>query len=166
MGRKSKADPNKPKKPRKPKKPLSDNTLIKAALRKAFARCSVHRELVESTIMPEGHSDPNRKQVKTWCRPPCCNQPEAKSYIQVDHLSPVQPLGVHIDEMTKEEIMARIFCDRANLKPICKKCHRLKTNAENAERRKLRSAKKACASGTAQGIVDTGIRGENNVKAG
>lgn len=126
--------------PKKKKSGPSDNTLIKAALRRAFARSSIHRELIEAIIIT-GHSDPKRKQVKTWCKPPCCGVLEAKSYIQIDHIEPVQPLGVHIDEMTKEEILARIWCDRNNLVPICKACHQVKSKAENAERRRIRKEK-------------------------
>ncbi len=126
---------------KKSKKGPSDNTLIKAALRRAFARSSVHKELIDAIVIT-GYSDPARKKVKTWCKPDCCNVPEARSYIQIDHVNPVQPLGVHIDEMTKEEILSRIWCDKSNLKPICKKCHHKKSLLENAERRRIRKEKK------------------------
>lgn len=130
----------KPRDPNKPRKYLSDNTLVLGALRKAFARSSNHRAVVQAMIIE--HSDPERPRVETWCRCPECGKPEAKSYIQVDHIDPVRPIGVHVDEMTKEEILARVFCGPSNLKGTCKPCHQIKTNAENAERRKIRTAKK------------------------
>lgn len=139
----SKPKAPKEKKPKKPKKPPSDNTLIKGALRRAFARSTAHREIIQSMIV-EGHSDPTRPKVKTWARCPNCDELDAKSYMQVDHLEPVQPLGVHIDEMDRHAIVDRIFCARENLKGTCKRCHKVKTDAENAERRRLRNAKKIC----------------------
>lgn len=142
MSRKKKpVDDGKPKKPKKPKKPPSDNTLIKGALRRAFARSAAHRTIIESMIVPD-HVDTSRPKVKTWARCPSCNELDAKSYMQVDHVDPVQPLGVHIDEMSKHDILDRIFCSIENLKGTCKKCHTAKSTVENAERRRLRNAKK------------------------
>jgi 5-methylcytosine-specific restriction endonuclease McrA len=129
------------KKEKKPRPPATDNQLIKGALRRAFARSMVHDAIISATIV-QGYSDPNRKRVKTWCRCPNCGNYEAKSYMQVDHLDPVQPLGVTLEEMDKHELMDRIWCSPTNLMATCKTCHRTKTNAENAERRKIRNAKK------------------------
>lgn len=123
------------------KKPLSDNQLIKNALRRAFARSQTHREIIQETIVV-GHTDPERPRVKTWSRCPSCLKLDAKSYMQVDHLEPVQPLGVMIDEMDRYEIMDRIFCLKTNLKATCKECHHMKSQAENAQRRKLKKEKK------------------------
>lgn len=134
------SDDGTPKKPKKPKKPLSDNTLIKMGLRKAFARCGTHRAMIESTIV-YACSPKNRSRVVTWCICPICNQYEAKSYMVVDHLEPVQPLGVTLDEMDKHDLMDRIFCARSNLSVTCKPCHQLKSNKENKERRRIKSEK-------------------------
>jgi 5-methylcytosine-specific restriction endonuclease McrA len=125
---------------KKPRKPPTDNQLLKAAIRKAFARSSIHREMKAAIIIQ--HADPKRKAVKTWCRCPVCKKPEAISNIQVDHILPVVPKDKTLEDLTRHEILDRIWCSKDNLNPICKTCHRIKTNAELKERAANRRARK------------------------
>lgn len=50
----------------------------------------------------------------------------------VDHIEPVQPIGVEIDLITW---IYRLFCPKSNFQILCIPCHDVKTQAENTVRR-------------------------------
>jgi len=58
--------------------------------------------------------------------------------VQVDHIDPVIPLNKTSKDLSWNKIVARIFCAEKNLQVICTVCHKIKTKAENVERRKLK----------------------------
>lgn len=118
-----------------------DKGLIKAALRRAFARSDLHREVLEASDIQ--HSDPTRPKVKGWRRCSVCGKPEAKSYMVVDHVSPVVPVNSSLEEMTVLEIVDAIWCkDKANLQSICPTCHSQKTARETAQRKQNKRERK------------------------
>ena len=62
--------------------------------------------------------------------------------MQVDHEVPVIRPGEVLEGLTWDEVVNRLWCDESNLRAICLPCHKLKSKAENTERRKLKKEKK------------------------
>ena len=56
--------------------------------------------------------------------------------VHVDHIEPVVPIGVNINELSFDEFIVRLMCEADNLQVLCSPCHDVKTKAENVERRK------------------------------
>ncbi len=53
----------------------------------------------------------------------------------MDHISPVIPVDKLIEQMTRVELVERMFCSIDNLQVLCEDiCHRAKTAAENKVR--------------------------------
>ena len=52
--------------------------------------------------------------------------------VQVDHIIPVIPVDREIKDWN--EYIDRLFCDSSNLQVLCKPCHLIKSNEENANR--------------------------------
>jgi 5-methylcytosine-specific restriction endonuclease McrA len=88
------------------------------------------------------HFDPNRKRVTKWCRCAQCQKPEPKYLCAVDHVSPVIPINSSMEELSIDEVVNRIWCEKNNLQVLCEECHTVKTKAENKERRQLKKLKK------------------------
>lgn len=122
--------------PRLTKKDLG---LIKSALRKAFSRSQLHAEVIKEAIVE--HSDPKRPKVKTWVRCTICKKPEAKSYIVVDHVSPVIPIGSSFEELGVDETVNRLWCEKNNLQCCDKACHDEKSARERKQRKEVKNGK-------------------------
>ena len=118
--------------------------LIKGALRRVFSRSDLRKSALQATIVK--HSDPSRPRVKTWCKCPLCGRFEAVSSMQVDHILPLVPfdttLALYIELNGWDALIARLWCDAANLQAICIDCHDEKTKAERKLRKKPRKAVK------------------------
>jgi HNH endonuclease len=108
--------------------------LIKGALRRVFSRSELRRAVIDASIVQ--HSDPQRPRVKKWCRCNVCKQPEAKSYMECDHLKPVVPVNTSFEDMSVDNFIDNLWCLIHNLQSICPKCHDLKTAEERKERKK------------------------------
>lgn len=123
-----------------------DLNLIKAALRRAFARSSVHKRLMDAANCH--HVDLSRPKVKGWRRCSECKKPEARSYCVLDHKIPVVPVDSALEFMTPHQILDAIWCVDSNLSVLCPTCHDAKTlretqlRKENKRRIKLLSAEK------------------------
>lgn len=115
--------------------------LIKAALRKAYGRSDLRRNVIEKHIV-KGYSDPNRKKVKFWVKCTNCGEMEAKSNIELDHHEPVVPLNRSFDEMSLDEVVDRMWCKESNLHPLCPPCHDKKSASETKERARIKREKK------------------------
>lgn len=117
--------------------------LVWGALRRVFARSDLHREVLQASIVE--HSDPSRPRVKTWSRCNKCQKPEAKSYMDVDHINPVTPLTIStkdfIASLTLDEMKDILWCDKNNLQVLCPACHNEKSKLENATRRLYKKGK-------------------------
>lgn len=114
--------------------------LIKGALRRVFGRSELRRRVIDTNVV-KGYSDPKRKKVKYWIKCSACGKMEAKSNIQLDHTHPIVPVDTSFEEMTVDEAIDRMWCVESGLKPMCKPCHKLKTKAENKERRRIKREK-------------------------
>lgn len=119
--------------------PKHEWALIKGALRRVFSRSELRRQAL--SLARVNHSDPKRPRVKTWYRCPLCHGYFAQAEMNVDHVIPVVPLDKSLEEMSADDIVNRIWCDKENLMAICKPCHTRKSSVETKERR-LRKKKK------------------------
>lgn len=81
------------------------------------------------------HIDPKRPRVKTWYLCPQCLGHFAQHEMNVDHIIPVVPIDKSLEEMTADDIVDRIWCEKENLLAICKTCHKHKSSLETKERR-------------------------------
>lgn len=123
-----------------PRISAKERGLIKGALRRVFSRSDLRRSVLEAAIVE--HSDPKRKRVKTWVKCAECKKPEAKSNVAVDHILPVIPLNSSLEEMTVDDLVNRIWCEKKNLQVLCISCHLVKTKVESKERRLNKKGKK------------------------
>ena len=102
--------------------PKKADEMLDRYLRKLFMHSGIHR------IIYRKHT----KNAKIKCGE--CGEYFNKSEMQIDHIDPVHPVdGREIDFETKKNRM--LFCGLDNFQPICKPCHRSKTNIENQLRR-------------------------------
>ena len=83
---------------KKPDNPKERN-LVKGALRRVFSRSELRRRAVEKALVKD-YVDPARPRVTKWGRCADCGKMEALYKMQVDHIEPVQPLGITLEEMT------------------------------------------------------------------
>ena len=115
--------------------------LVKGALRRVFSRSELRRKIIDASLLKE-YSDPSRKRVTRWSKCAICGRLEATYKMQVDHLDPVQPIGISLEEMNWDQIIDNLWCDEAKLQAVCLECHKAKSKLENAERRRLKKEKK------------------------
>lgn len=123
-----------------PRITAKDRNALKGAIRRAFSRSELHKSILSAAVIE--HFDPERPRVKTWCRCQVCKKPEARSYMQVDHMEPVIPIDKHFEDMSLDEAVDRLWCDQANLQAICESCHDLKTAQEREARKPYRKSRK------------------------
>lgn len=121
-----------------------DRGLIKGALRRVFSRSELRNKIIDSSLIE--HNDPTRPRVKRWCLCNVCKKPEAKSYMAVDHIDPLIPLGSSFEEMSLDVVVDRLWCIEYNLQAICSQCHDEKTKLERQARKKLAKPKDKCNS--------------------
>jgi hypothetical protein len=89
---------------------------------------------------------PGKKpQVRFTCAE--CGKLFSRNNVQVDHIIPVVPLDKAESDMTYDDIVRGVCCNRENLQVVCStplkrsggipSCHKIKTDEENFLRRKL-----------------------------
>jgi len=118
---------------KKPK--YNPNSVIRGALRRAFARSPLVQEVMNESRreMPRYKQDGTRHK-KNWVQRQCevCNNWESSSKMAVDHKVPV----VSVDDGFQDwnEFIDRLWCDKGNLQRICDTCHDKKTSQERIAR--------------------------------
>lgn len=118
-----------------------ERNLIKGAIRRVFSRSELRKKVIDnSTLLC--YSDSSRPRVKTWCKCAVCEQPEAKSYMECDHIEPIVPIDSTLEEMSWDTVIDRIWCDESNLQAVCKACHKQKSKTENKLRREANKQRK------------------------
>lgn len=110
-----------------------ERNLIKGAIRRVFSRSELRKSAVDKSLAPK-HTDGTRPRVKTWCICPECMVFTPKSYMQVDHVSPIIALDSSLEDMSWDDLVDNIWCDPNNLLAICENCHTIKTKAEAKQR--------------------------------
>lgn len=118
---------------KKPK--YNQNSVIRGALRRAFARSPAVQEVMQASRRetPRFNKDGSRHK-KNWVERQCqvCNGWVSTSKMAVDHIHPV----VSVEEGFQDwnEFVARLWCDPSNLQRICDPCHDKKTQEERIAR--------------------------------
>lgn len=125
--------------------------LIKGAIRRVYRQTDTFKQVLTKArveLPPALKKDGTpgaRNQVRFTCA--MCGELFPQKFIQIDHKDPVVYLWMKEEEMTWDEIVYGIFCDMANLQPLCstplkllpkgkESCHRRKTAHENFLRSK------------------------------
>lgn len=117
-----------------------ERNLIKGAIRRVFSRSETRREaLADAQIQ---HYDPKRPRVTKWGRCEHCKKPEALYKMQADHIEPVVPISMSLEDMSWDEIINRIFCNKNNLQILCLGCHSSKSKSETKQRAQARKERK------------------------
>jgi 5-methylcytosine-specific restriction endonuclease McrA len=113
--------------------------LIRSALRVAWMRWPGKKPVFAAACreeFPRNLDGSLRKKPFKFYKCAVCRSWKFKmKEVQVDHIVPVGSFKLkHINTYVN-----RLFCDLSNLQVICKKCHKVKTKAENATRRNAKS---------------------------
>lgn len=120
-----------------------DRNLIKGAIRRAFSRSALHKEVL-NRAKSLGHVDLARPRVKTWYQCEECKKFCAGYELQVDHIEPAVKIDETFENMSLDEFVNRLWCSVDNLQAICKEpCHKNKTKLEK-EQRKLYKKHNEC----------------------
>ena len=119
-----------------PKNPKERN-LLKGAIRRIFSRSELRNKILEKALIKE-YQDPNRKRVTRWAKCASCGKIEAAYKMQVDHINPLIRPGEVLEGLEWDEVVNRLWCDESNLQTLCETCHKAKSKAENAERRRIK----------------------------
>lgn len=122
--------------------PYNQETAIRGALRRAFSRSPLVREVLEESRQefPRYKNDGTRHK-RNWVKRQCqvCNQWVGSSHIAVDHIDPV--ISVDRGKEDWNTFIDRLWCNtlgKANLQRICDPCHDIKTQAERIARLKIK----------------------------
>jgi 5-methylcytosine-specific restriction endonuclease McrA len=118
---------------KKPK--YNPNSVIRGALRRAFARSPLVQEVMaESRREEPRYKQDGTRHKKNWVQRQCqvCGNWESSSKMAVDHIQPV----VSVDNGFQDwnEFITRLWCDKSNLQRICDTCHDKKTTEERIAR--------------------------------
>jgi 5-methylcytosine-specific restriction endonuclease McrA len=114
-----------------------ERALLKGAIRRVFSRSELRRKALDRALVKDYH-DPSRKRVTRWGKCSICSKLEPAYLLEVDHLEPVQPLGVTLEEMAWDTVIDNVWCDENKLQAVCKPCHKAKSKQENKERRRIK----------------------------
>ncbi len=108
-----------------------NKNIIKGALRRVFSRCPIVRQKLESAVHP------TKKGIRGGKQYVCsvCKQVFPLKEVQVDHIKSVIPYNKTIQDLSYDELVARIFCKKQNLQVLCKQCHALKTTKEREKKK-------------------------------
>lgn len=122
----------------KKKPPYNQESAVRGALRRAFSRSPLVREVLEESRQefPRYKKDGGRHK-KNWVKRQCqvCNQWVPGGEIAVDHIDPV--ISVADGKQDWNVFIDRLWCNtlgKANLQRICDPCHDAKTQAERIAR--------------------------------
>jgi len=124
---------------------VEERARVKGAIRRVFRLSPQMKEVLQAArvelppALKKDGTPGSRKQVRYRCA--CCGGLFSQKHVQIDHIEPVVPLWMSEADMSYDDIVRGIICDKSNLQVICSiplklnggkpSCHRLKTNEEN-----------------------------------
>ena len=124
---------------------------IKGAIRRAFRLSPQMKEVLQAArvelppALKKDGTPGKRPQVRYKCA--ICGELWSQKNVNVDHIYTVVPLWKAEVEMTYDEVVRGVFCDKNNLQVLCSiamkrndgksSCHKKKTDEENWVRREL-----------------------------
>lgn len=119
----------------KTKSKYNQNSAIRGALRRAFARSPAVQEIMSESRreVPRYKKDGTlhkKNAVQRQCQ--VCGEWVSSSKMSVDHIIPV--ISVEEGFQDWNEFVDRLWCDKSNLQRICDPCHDIKTKGERIER--------------------------------
>lgn len=119
----------------KKKYKYNQNSVIRGALRRAFARSPLVQEVMaESRREEPRYKNDGTRHKKNWVKRQCqvCSSWVPSGQIVVDHINPV----VDVDEGFQDwnQYVLRLWCPKHNLQRICDPCHDIKTATERIAR--------------------------------
>lgn len=133
-------------KPRK-KPPYNQSSAIRSALRRAFSRSPIVKEVLmdgrrEIPKLNKNGKRSKKDSVQYQCQ--TCSNWVASTKINVDHVDPVVPTDGSFDSQNPDWNMyiRRLWCSKSNLYRICKNCHDAKSAFESEIRKQIRKQKK------------------------
>lgn len=114
---------------------FNEVTVIKGAVRRAFARAPVKKEVLMEgrREVPKYNKDGSlskKPSVQYNCQ--VCNSWVPSTCIDVDHIKPV--LDPDVGFIDWNTFVKAVFCGKENLQRICEECHTKKSNAETHQR--------------------------------
>jgi hypothetical protein len=122
----------------KKRPPYNQEVAIRGALRRAFSRSPLVREVLEESRQefPRYKKDGTRHK-RNWVKRQCqvCNEWVPSGHIKVDHIDPV--ISVLEGKQDWNTFVDRLWCNtlgKANLQRICDPCHNIKTQGERIAR--------------------------------
>lgn len=120
-------------KPKKSKPKYNANSAIRSAVRRAFSRSPVVREVMmkvrrERPWFKKDGSQASKPRVEYLCS--ACGEWYMGKDVQVDHTIPVVDPEIGFTDWNT--FIDRLFCESNNLKLLCKICHNAKNNKEKA----------------------------------
>ena len=107
--------------------------LLKGAIRRVFSRSELRKQVLDA--YETEHVDPKRPRVNKWAWCSVCGEVSPKYKMQVDHQDPVVEIHSSLEQMTWDELVDRIWCERNNLTVMCISCHTSKSKLEMKARR-------------------------------
>ncbi len=106
-------------------------SFIKAALRAGTVRFPPKYEVLNAAKRGRMVNDKTGRLAEHYqCA--ACSELFVASDIVVDHVQPVIPVSGFSNW---HDVVVRMFCGPDGLQVLCKPCHKIKTQAENAERK-------------------------------
>ena len=127
---------------------------VKGAVRRTFRLSPQMKEILQAArveLPPALKKDgtPGKKnRVRYRCA--MCGELFSQKNVNVDHISTVVPLWKREKDMTYDEIVRGVFCEKSNLQVLCStplvrnegksSCHKKKTDEEKYIRKKLLAA--------------------------
>jgi 5-methylcytosine-specific restriction endonuclease McrA len=132
------------KKDKTKKKPkYNKDSAIRGALRRAFSRSPVVREVMDAVRrerpwFKKDGSQAAKPRVEYCCSK--CGEYFMGKDIQVDHTIPV--VDPEIGFTNYQDYIDRLFCEASNLSVLCKKHHEEKTNYEKTVAKERRQREK------------------------
>lgn len=122
----------------KKRPPYNQEAQIRGALRRAFSRSPLVREVLEESRQefPRFKNDGTRHK-RNWVKRQCqvCGNWVPAGKISVDHIDPV--ISVTDGKQDWNTFVDRLWCNtsgKANLQRICDPCHDIKTQGERIAR--------------------------------
>lgn len=114
--------------------------LLKGAVRRVFSRSDLRQLVLQAHTIE--HHDPKRARVKRWAWCNQCGEVVPRHTCAVDHVSPIVPIDSALENMSWDDLINALWCDRVLLQVLCDTCHREKTRSENFVRRQHKKARK------------------------
>lgn len=106
-------------------------SFIKGLLRKGTTRWPQKYEVLNAAKRGKMVNDNTGRLAEHYC---CkeCNVLFPATMVVVDHIEPVVPLTGFV---SWDDVIVRMFCNAEGLQVLCSKCHKIKSQEENAIRR-------------------------------